>query len=205
MSQLLPPIGTRGSYSLRSPWSTVPGVLYVCAAIRRFVDLENLGTKVFETYYEPLGVSRTVYEADRQNDVCIITLVSDTHPPLYVPSSFIAAYPDLSHRNYQHVVLSASLGPLPDYIELTFAKQQVAAVLSDVLGVEPDVHISVAPLQGTVSPDEHNVLEVAREAAIANRTTDHARVLRLEQQNTQLMQRLAIAEQLLKDHGIIPK
>lgn len=204
MERTIPPIGTRGVYSLKAPWTTQPTVLYSCAAIREFVDLENLGTNVYETYYLPYSVERNTYERDRRNNEVIITLVSDTESPIYVPSSFIAAFPDLSYRNYQHIVLSASVGPLPDYIDLTFAKAQMASALSDVIGVEPAVHVSVAAMSGVVSPDEHEALEAARQAAIANRTTDRARVLELQQQNASLAQRLAILEQIVKDHGLIP-
>lgn len=204
MDRKIPPIGTRGIYSLNAPWATDATVLYSCAALREFVDLENLGSNVYETYYLPYDLERSIYERDRRNNAVIVTLVSETEAPIYVPSSYIASFPDLSYRNYQHLVLSASLGPLPDYIDLTFVKDQMAATLSEVIGVTPVVHVSVAAMNGVISPEDHDVLEVARAAAIANRTTDHARVLQLQQQNTALAQRLAILEQILKDHNLIP-
>ncbi len=205
MASPIPPIGTRGVYSLNSPWTTTPGVVYTCAAIRRFVDLANLGTDVYETYYAPSGLTQSDYEQDRRNDEVIVTLISETTAPIYVPSSYIAAFPDQSFRNYHHVVLSASLGPLPDYIDLTFVREQVATAVSEVVGQEATVHLSVAPMRGTVSPEEHEVLEAARQAAITNRTTDYARFLEVSQENTQLHQRLAIAETLLKENGLIPE
>jgi len=204
MTSPIPPIGTRGVYALKAPWSTTPGVTYTCSAIRYFVDVENLGTDVYETYYAASGLDRTDYERDRKNQEAIVTLTSETTAPIYVPSSYIASFPDLSHRNYHHVVLSASLGPLPDYIDLTFVRDQVATVVSDVIGQEATVHLSVAPMQGTVSPEEHETLEAAREAAIENRTTDYARLLEAQQKITSLEQRLAIAETILKDNGLIP-
>ncbi len=204
MSRLIPPIGTRGLYTLKAPWSVAPGVLYTCAAIRKFIDLENLGTDVFVTYYEPYGLDRTVYEQDRRNDEVLLTLVSETTAPLYVPSSYLASFPDQSHRNYQHVVLSASLGPLPDYIDLSFAQDQVASVISDVIGMAPTVHLSLAPSTGVVTPEQHDALEAARMAAVANRTTDRARVLELTRVNQELSQRLAILEKIVKDYGLIP-
>lgn len=205
MASPIPAIGTRGIYSLNVPWTTTPGVVYVCAAIRRFIDLANLGTDVYETYYAPSGLSQSDYEQDRRNDEMIVTLISETTAPIYVPSSYIASFPDLSYRNYHHVVLSASLGPLPDYIDLTFVRDQVATAVSEVVGQQATVQLSVAPLRGTVSPDEHEVLEAARQAAIINRTTDYARFLEVSQENTQLHQRLAIAETILKESGLIPE
>lgn len=205
MSRMIPPLGTRGLYSLKAPWSTEPNVLYSCAAIRSFVDLDNLGTDIFETYYAPMGLGQDVYNRDRRNDEAIITLVSETTAPIYVPSSYIASYPDLTHRNYHHVVVSASLGMIPDYIDLTFLKDQIQAVISDVVGVASTVHVGVAPVTGVISPEQHEILEAARQAAITNRTTDYARNLLLQQKNQQLEQRLAVMEEILKSRGLIPQ
>ena len=205
MPSPLPPVGTRGIYTLASPWSTPPATLFTCVAIRRFVDIENLGTSVYDTYYRPFELSEATYRTDRSNDEAIVTLTSATTAPIYVPSSYIVSFPDQTFRNYQHVVLSCSLGPLPDYIDLTFAKQELARVVSDVVGIEPEVNVGVAPLEGPVTPEEHDVLEVARQSRINNRTTTYARLLDAEQTQQQLLQRLAICEQILRDNNLIPE
>lgn len=204
MERMIPPIGTRGVYALTNPWTITVGVIYTCAAIREFVDIENLGVNVFETYYEPMGLTQANYELDRKNNEVIVTLVSDEYAPIYVPSSYIASYPDLSYRNYQHVVLSASFGPLPTYVDLTFVKDQMGSVISDVIGLEPEIHESVAPMSGVVTPDDHESLEAARAAAIQNRTTDRARNIELTNQVLSLSQRLAILEQIVKDNNLLP-
>lgn len=204
MERLVPPVGTRGLYELKTPWSTQPGVVYTCAALRKFVDLTNQGIDIYETYYGPAGLEVGDYEQDRRNNELIVTLISDTEAPIYVPTSYILSYPNQGYRNYQHVVLSASLGPLPDYIDLSFAKDQVSSVLSDTLGMSPEVHLSVAPSDGVVSAEDHDVLEAARVAAITNRTTDYARVLELQQQNQTLMERITLLEQLVIDNGLLP-
>lgn len=204
MASLIPPIGTRGRYSLIAPFVANGGVMYTCSAIRNFVDLDNLGVDIFNMYYFPNGLEQTICDRDRKNNEAIITLTSDTEAPIYVPSSYIASFPDLNVRNYQHVVLSASLGPLPDYIDLTFAKAAMASALSDILGVDPTVNVSVAASTGVVSPEDHEALEAARAAAINNRKTPYARVLEQDTEIQQLGQRLAILEQICKDHGLIP-
>ena len=205
MASMIPPIGTQGVYGLKAPFTTVPNTVYTCAAIRYFVDLENLGVNIYTAYYQPFGLETTQVDTDRRGTVAVITLVSDTAAPIYVPSSYVVSYPDLTHRDYHHVVLSASLGPLPDYIDLSFVQASMAALISDTIGLEPQVHISVAPLTDSVSPEQHEFLEVARQAAIVNRTTPRAQVLELQQTKTQLEQRLAIMELILRDHGLLPE
>lgn len=204
MASLIPPIGTRGLYELKAPWSTVPNTIYECAAIRYFVDLENLGVNILEAYYTPMGLEQANVDTDRRADVAVLTLVSDTSAPIYVPSSHVAAFPNLTQRNYKHLVLSASLGPIPDYIDLTFLQSEMASLVSDTIGLEPTVALSAAPLSESVSPTQHEILEAARQAAIDNRTTPRARVLDLQKTKSQLEQRLAIMEQILRDHGLLP-
>lgn len=204
MSRLIPPIGTRGRYTLTQPWQVDGTILYTCAAIRSFRDVENLGTDIFTTYYEPKNLTRNDMERDRRDNQMIVTLVSDTTAPVYVPSSYIAQYPDLNHYDYQHVVLSASLGTLPDYIDLSFLKDQVAGVISDTVGATPEVFVNVAPFNGVVSPTQHEVIEATRQQAITNRTTDRAKVLELQAKNEALEDRLTVLEQILRDEGVLP-
>lgn len=204
MSTMLPPPGTRGLYSLKAPFKTEPGVLYTCTAIRGFIDLQNRGEDVFHLYYETLNLTQADFASDRANGEYLVTLTSDTTAPLYVPSSYILGFPNLASQPYKWIVLSASLGMLPDTLDLTFAKDQMAAALSDVIGTTVTVQVGSAPYTGVVTPEQHQVLEAARQAQIKNRTTDYAHTVRLTDANASLTQRLAILEALCKAHGILP-
>lgn len=204
MSALIPPPGTRGLYSLKAPFTTEPAVLYTCAAIRSYGDLQNHGEDVFKLYYQPLNLTEANFQTDRANGEYLITLTSDTYAPLYVPSSYILSFPNLSSQPYKWVILSASLGMLPDALDLTFAKDQMAAALSNVIGSTVTVQVGSAPYSGVVTPEQHEVLEAARQAKINNRTTDYARVVQLTADKASLTQRLAILEALCKEKGVIP-
>lgn len=204
MASPTPTIGLKGRYSLKAPFQTEPGILYTCAALRRFVDLRNLGKDVYDTYYAPFDLDQSTYETDRKNNEVIVTLVSSETAPVYVPSSFIQSYPSLDNVPQQHVVLSVSLGLLPDTIDLTFAKQQVAAAVSDVTGVEPEVFVNVAPTDGDLTHEEAEAAAVARDEAVKKRTTDYARNLELENQVQTLTQRLTICEEILRQNDLIP-
>jgi len=207
MANVIPQIGIKGRWEVKNPFVTKPGLLYTLGAIRSFIDLENKGENVFETYYGPMAIANSVYTEDRRNGVMILTLLSDTDAPIYIPSSFVTAYPSLDSKAYHHVVLSASCGALPVTVSLDFLTTQVAKVISDTIGVEPTINIGVVPLLSVVTPEQHETNEAKREAAISNRTTDYARLAEEQQKNLALTQRLAVAEQIikkLKDQGLIP-
>jgi len=205
MSNLIPPIGTRGLYSLAAPFDTAlePTELYKCAGIRSFKDIENNEKDVYETYYAPYGLTQAETKRDRKDDVVIVTLISDTYAPIYVPSSYIKSYPNLANKNYQRIILSADLGPLPDYLDLTFVKDQVATAVSQSFGVVPTVNVAVAPMGGVVTSEEADAREAARQAAIKNSTTDYAKLLKANQTIEALQSRLAVLEQIVRDHNLI--
>lgn len=205
MASLVPPYGARGIYSLKAPYDRLlnQGELYTCGAIRNFRDIENSGKDVFKTYYEPHDLATSAFNTDRKNDVVIITLLSDKVAPVYVPSSYILAFPDLSNRPYQRVVLSVDLGPLPDALDLTFVKGQVATAVATSFGVQPVVNVAVAAMSGVVTGEEHEAREVARQARVTNNVTDYAKFLAAEQRNAELAERLRIMENIVRDNGLL--
>ncbi len=177
MARNTPPLPAKGVYSLLAPWTTVSDAIYECIAIRDFADFQDRGESVFERFYNPKGLDQSVYEADLAQDTHIITLVSETSPTILVPDSYIESFPDMTGVEYKRIVLSVLLGPLPDGVDLTHLKASMASLASDITGLDAEVNEHVAPYAGVVSADQHATLEVARQAAITNRTTDRARVL----------------------------
>ena len=201
---LIPPIGTRGRYSLKAPFTLVPNQISPCGAIRYFKDVENHGENVFESYYKQLNIESSVYNNDRQNYEAIITLLSDAYPPVYVPSSFILSYPDQANRAYQLVVMSAMMGPLPAALDLTFAKQQMSTQLAAIVGVPVTVNLAIAPSSDVVTPEQAELLEATRQAAITNSTTDYAKLLAAQARITLLEDEKAVLVKILKDNNLLP-
>jgi hypothetical protein len=203
MALNVPPPGTRGLYSLKAPFTTVPNQLYSCGAIRYFKDIQNQGIDIYEHYYQPKGLLQSDYTRDLAADVVIVSLISDSQAPIYVPSSYILSYPGLTSFNYQYVVLSLALGALPDTLDLTFLKNQLATAASAVIGVLPTVFENVAASTGVVTPVQHDALEAARQAAVTNSTTDYAKYIEERAKRIVLEEKLAALEELIISQGIL--
>lgn len=172
-----PTLHTKGIYTLRSPWTSLGDTLYECIAIRSFADFVNRGEDVYQKYYAVKGLTEEQYRADLAAGAHIVTLQSAVSAVIHVPDTFIEKFPDLSGVPYKRIVGSVLLGPLPDTVDLVHLKASLASVASDITGVEAQVEILAAPYAGVVTADQHATLEVARQAAIANRTTDRATVV----------------------------
>lgn len=199
-----PLLHAKGVYEVESPWVITPGTIYECIAIRSFKDLEKVGQSVFDLYYNTQGLDWTTYNADRLQNANIVTLSSPTAPTLYVPDTYIKKFPDLSNVAYKLVILAVDMGPMPDYVDLTFLKDQIQGVVSNVIGVTAEVKEHIAPSTGVVSESEHEALEAVREAAITLRQTDYAALLKERDENVLLKAQLDNYETIWKAQGQLP-
>jgi len=190
MAAILPPIGAKGIYELDAPFTTLPTVTYTCKAIRTFDDIYKLNRDPFADYYTPLSISQERFELDKANGVCIITLIANdigietdddsADTIIYVPSSFILKFPDGNNVIYSHIVLSVSLGPLPDYMELSDVRTDIADLVSAKVGVVPVVSIHKASMSGSMTQADADTAELGRQAGISDMETDYTRLRNLQ-------------------------
>lgn len=198
-----PPIDRYGRYQLRNPWSADPGKVYICEAIRSYPDCEERGLDVLNDIYIANGLTESEYNDDLAVDPNIITIMADDGETIYVPDTYVASYPNMADITYSHVVLSASIGPLPDYVPLAVLQSKISSLCSDVIGQAPEVNINKAPHAGAITPDQHEGMEAARTAAITIRETDHTLLM---QARTELQAKDQIIEdltQILEDNGLV--
>lgn len=181
MSRITPAIGASGIYEVITPYTIRPATTYTCKAIRSFDDIYRLNEDVFALYYEPYGLTQSQFDADVVEGAVIVTLManeiglevnpSDPKTIIYVPDTYISKFPDGDAVPYSHVVLSASLGALPDYLDVTDTMNDIGNIISDKIGVTPQVNIHKAPLSNVMTSSAHDAAEVARQAAVTNRNT----------------------------------
>ena len=197
MAYLVPTVGLAGVYTLKTPFVADTTQQWTCVSIRTIVELKASGVDVLATYYTPNGLDEDKYNEDVTNGVSIITILSQSDSVVRFPNSYLLSFPDSSSVPYSHIILSCSLGAIPDALDLTFLKQQVASIVSDTIGVEPTVKEHVAAMSGTVTIAQDKQLTAIREAAIKNRTTDRAKYLAQLAINTSLQEQIQALEAAL--------
>lgn len=207
MARITPPLHARGLYSLASPWQITAGKIYVCRAIRGFRDIYEQDKDVFEVFYKPqpfadLAAAQQAFDDDRKANAAIITLIAeDDSEVVYVPDTYITSYPGMDDVKYSHMVLSVSLGALPDKLDLLPTKDLIANKVGALLGVEPEVKEHRVPHKEAISSSDHASLEAARQGAITLNQTAEARINELEVQNQALQDEVDSLKQILEDQG----
>lgn len=205
MARMTPPLLTKGRYTLINPFVAEPTVLYTCTALRTFAECEVAGEDVLTDVYLAKGLTQAQYTRDLADGALLVTLMSETEPPIFVPDTYIESYPNLTDVIYNHVVLTASLASVPDFLNFDFLKAQIASVVSDVIGVEPEVKIVRAISSGVVTPEQHEAMEVGRLAAIRLRTTDRAKLIDLQNKVTRLEEQNRILVEILQQNNLLPQ
>lgn len=180
MARITPPLRIKGVFSLRAPFNANPNVAYTVQAIRSFEEIRARNTDPLTLIYTPVGLLAADYESDIAAGAVIVTLMSATEKPIYVPDTYIDSYPDMGNLDYNWLVASVSLGSLPSSFDTTLLKSQLANVVAGFIGVAPTVNIGVAALTEVVSSETHAQLVAARKGAITMNTTDRARALKAE-------------------------
>lgn len=188
MARITPPMNAKGLFSLRLPFAASPTTVYRVSAIRNFEQMVSEGDDPVSLIYTPVGLDNAAYQADLAAGASVIVLMSDTLKPIYVPDTYIDSYPNMGVVPHSWVVASISLGILPDTYDLTRLMQAIKTAVSDDIGVEPTVNIAVAPTTDAITQEQYVQNLNARNAAIKNRSTVYAELLKARAENTNLKQ-----------------
>lgn len=204
MQPRTPPIFATGRWVIDSPFSVPASTIYICKAVRSFDDLKARGIDPYDAYYLPKGLDRSLYESDVTNLANIVTLMSDTHPTVYVPDTYITSYPDTTTVPYRHLVLSISLGAVPNTLVLDDFKAKIEEYSLASLGIQSVVkeHQAGGMAEG-LDQISHQAAENNRLARIDGNQTDYAKLLNAQEELERLRQQNAILAQLCVDNGLL--
>lgn len=204
MQTRTPPLYATGQWRLKAPYQVENGAVYTCKAINTMDALEMRGVDTYKEFYEPLGIDFDVYWEDVRRLASIVTLMSDTHPTVYVPDTYIRSYPDVTTVPYRHMVLSVSLGAVPDTLALDDLKHRIKEYALASLGLDVQIkeHQAGHIAQG-VDQQAHQVYENNRRAKLEANTTDYATLKKNELELEQLRQFNEVLSNLCVSAGLL--
>lgn len=193
MALILPEVHASGLWKLNSPFNNYlsENKWYTCIAVRKIEDYIILGIDPFKEFYEkPFKLNKDKYETDVKAGVCIVTVKDSSGAVKSFPSSYIASFPLLGGVSYQVLAMAATLGAVPESLDLEVLKQRIKEVIRDTIGIDSEIKIvNLAPKE-LIERDSHERIEAARKAKIASSRSAYTKNAILEKENAALKKQL---------------
>ena len=207
MANMTPPLHVQGRFVTKSPWELPNTLVYECIAIRSFEDIYKLGIDVYDTYYVPMGLVNSptfVFSDEKVVRANIITLKGSDGSIVYIPDTYILSFPNAGTVKYHHVILSASLGALPEYLDMTALQREIENLISGKTGVSASVKEMVAPTTDQPTKENHEILEASRIGSIRSFENDYTRLKKEEAKSALLQAKVNALTTILRANNILP-
>lgn len=207
MTNISPEFGASGRFTLREPYALNTNILYSVIAKRSFADCERRGDDVYQRYYQSQGLvdgdNGFSFDTERGNGVQIITLQGQDGSFYWVPSSYIATWPDVSEVTYHQHILTCSLGALPEGIEYDAIIDELQDVVLGLTGIaDAEVDVIVSPVTLNPTTEEHLDMERTRLGNITINTSIKERFAAVQNENTELRNYISQLESILRANNI---
>lgn len=170
MRGLFPRVGLKGQFTFSGPFETHTNTEMEVIADKTFGYYATRGRDIQTEVYTANDIPPQTFEEHRTIGVRIITLRYHQTSIIDIPSIYITGIPDdvLGYKWFQMI---ASLGILPEGIDLTRVQESVEEVLLERMGITTEVLLSVSDVTDKMSVEDLETMEQVRKNAIANTST----------------------------------
>ncbi len=187
---LIPFIGSRGFWDIRSPFNVPKGTLYTCHVVRKLRDYVASNEDALELIYQPKGLGEAEYKNDLQEDMVIIGLQTEEGHWHYFPASYLITYPDPNGVPYRKMGIYISLPAMPVARDLSFLGPELRDRVLGTLGVQSNVKLVEASQIMLVPEEKHIATDIARQAKVEITSTQYSRIQELEAVNQELIKKI---------------
>lgn len=196
------PLYATGEWEVEPPFKLSEDTTYTAVALVSLNEAEIIYGDAFTIFYDKLDIPLERYLQDKESFVTLVTLTSQNASDIVVPDSFIKSFPSVTAIPYNHVVLSISLGALPDSVGLDDLKMSVSELVQQSLGI---VATTKEHQSGFVTKwvpyTTHRVFEANRKALMANNKSIYQQYTEEKNRNTVLQERISILEEMIASKG----
>ena len=187
MKSIVPMVGLKGSFKVKSPWKIDNTVIYECVNISTIaVARIEFHLNVLEEIYKKNGLTEDDYQIAVARDTKLVTLTSVGEPTLLIPDTHIDGLPDQGYVPYQQMILSIDLGLLPKGLDVNSIRSEIDVLIKKKLNLITKTKAHVVDRDIFVSWDQHQSVESSRKSGITPYFTDWERARDLEVENDAL-------------------
>lgn len=134
------PIGLKAVFTFLPPFDEkYSNKEYEVAEIRKLKAIVDSEGFPFENIYQPLAMTKDDYVDDLNENIPIVTLTQDNETYLYVPMDRIKEIPPFVGRTATELLITFSLGVVPDDVNITPLVDNIRMMVNDTLNLQPEV------------------------------------------------------------------
>lgn len=186
MARKTPPLWISGAFILRDPFEVDVNTAYTVIALRSFDELIARGQDPLKLIYEPVGLTQSAYVADKAEGASVVCMRDKSGKLMYVPDTYIEAFPSMGSVPYSRLVVGVSMGMWPDDRDMTDIEQAIKESVKAKTGVDPVIFLTRASTSDYVSESQHAQLVATRQNGVTDTETDTAKIIRLSDEIAQL-------------------
>lgn len=184
---LIPSINASGRFEALAPFDGVVDTTkyYTVEALHTIHEMESKKLDLYTLVFAPVGVQsadyQTVLSRAKADGAIIVGLLDRTGAEIYVPTTYLKAFPLTDGVAYERMCLVADLGPCPPSMKDTVAQVQshMRSYILDAIGVNATVRLGTIPTIGYVSAQQATAYETTRKNAITDSNNDVAKIKNL--------------------------
>lgn len=199
MALIVPEVGAQGAFTFLPPFNaaSLTNEVYTCKSVRTISDFIASGVDVLSLAYLDYGLSDANYAADYAADMQIVSLQGGMGHWLYVPVSYLAAFPMPDGVLYHNMALSVSLGPMPVGFDFSAVQAEISNLIKDSLGITS----SMVPVEISrtvmLTATQDATMRAARAVSITTPQTDRANLIIMTQNYQTALTQLKALEQYI--------
>lgn len=192
-------IGLRGYYEANGVFENVikKKVNYTCETIESLRSMVENGLKPYEQIYIPVGLSRSVFDKDYNDNVVIIGLRLDNGTLTKLPDYYIQTMPDANGVLYNGRLIGIALNSMPISVSLDSLVEDLKDFVKTRMGVDCKVSQTAYTPDMLVDYDRHLIVEGIRNQNTTNFSSLN-RIRDLELSNSALAKKNKLLEDYIK-------
>lgn len=201
---LSPTPNREGIYVAKMPFKIDETTIFKCEAIRTFPELIRRGVDVFAEYYLPKGLTKEIYIEDANVGAAIIVLKSVDGQILHIPNTYLDKIPGQTGLSYQRNIVTADLGPVPDYVDVALIESDIKDLIARYIGVEASVVTVSLQHDGEFTDEQHIQMENLRKLNIRKTVPLSLQLSEERERNAKLTTLNDLLMQALAKGGLTP-
>lgn len=208
LQEVVPFVGMSGLYEIKAPYTFAldASTEYTCVSVSSLAGLIADGRDPWVEFYEPNAGTKELYEDDLLHNRTVVTLQSGYAEVFIIPNSALRGLPVDDGIRYSTVMLGVNLGALPEHLDLTELKTDIADLVKARLGV-PNIEIYEDTPSGSqiVSHENHRGIEAARQAVRSSNQSNLMRIAELQENLNAANDLRARLEAFIKANYVAPE